>query len=212
MANTNIIITNFTGTYANLNGNRETIITKLDIARGIVSIGKLHWNEYLKSPGKTFFDFFHELTGFMYYVNVKPKLIINQNFTNLDPTDKGLKSYSIGMGVSKIVGERVLGINCLQHVDKLIEDGIITFTTVLNQRGDMVGLDGNLDWHVIEAKGRTSRPYITIKTQAKNQVNNIDKINGIKPKTKCYCIIHINNKFSEIFLNDPDDKPMNRIE
>lgn len=207
MTNTKIIISNYINFYAALNGNRQTKISKFDIARGILSIGKTHWTQYLKTSRRTITDFLHYWTGLDPFINERPDLVINSKYASLDRSEKILKSYHIGMGVSKIVAERILKIPYLQHVDGLVQQGAITLTAGTNERGDMVGLDRQHNWHVIEAKGRTSAPSNMDKIKAKNQAQRITTINGSTPVTKSYCITHINDTFSEIFLNDPDDKP-----
>jgi hypothetical protein len=212
MNNTTIIISNYMNSYASLNGSKQTKISKFDIARGILSIGKTHWTQYIKSSRRTLNDFLHHWTGLVPFINERPDLVINSNYASLDLSDKILKSYHIGMGVSKIVAERVLKIPYLQHVDSLVQQGVITLTAGTNERGDMVGLDKQRNWHVMEAKGRTSVPSNADKLKAKTQAQRITSISGITPATKSYCITHINDTFSEIFLNDPDDKPVKPTE
>src|SRR5664279_925505 len=191
MTNTTIIASNYTNAYASLNGSTQTKISKFDIARGMLSIGKTHWTQYFKSSKRTLNDFLHYWTGLVPFLNERPDLIINSNYAGLDLSDKILKSYHIGMGVSKIVAERILRIPYLQHVDSLIQQGTITLTTGTNERGDMVGLDRQRDWHVMEAKGRTNAPSKADRIKAKAQAQKISLISGIAPKSKSYCITHI---------------------
>lgn len=212
MNNTTIHITNYKGSFANLNGQRQSRITKIDIARGLLSIGKTHWSQYLKSPRQTVVDFLHYWTGLDRFINVNPELTITTDYSNLDLSDKVLKSYHIGMGVSKIIAERVLKIPYLQHVDVLVKQGIVVLTTGTNERGDMVGFDRLKNWHVMEAKGRTIEPSKVDKKKAKAQAEKITSVNGINPATKSYCITHINQLYSEILLNDPDDIPIKKLE
>lgn len=208
MDNSTIIISDYINRYSSLNGTRRTRISKIDIARGILSIGKTHWTQYLKSSGRVINDFLHHWTGLRPFINENPNLTINSNYVQLDLSEKILKSYNIGMGVAKIVAERILNIPYLQHVDSLVNQGTITLTSGSNERGDMVGLDKNRDWHVMEAKGRTSEPSNTDRNKAKTQAQKITSIRGTAPATKSYCITYINEFDNQIFLNDPDDKPI----
>jgi len=212
MSNTTIHITNYKDGFVNLNGQRQTRISKIDIARGLLSIGKTHWTQYLRDPRRTLVDFLHYWTGLDRFINENPDLTITADYVALDLSDKILKSYQIGMGVSKIVAERVLKIPYLQHVDSLVKQGTVALTTGTNERGDMVGLDKTRSWHVMEAKGRTNEPSEADKKKAKAQAEKITSISGVSPATKSYCITHINEHFSEVLLNDPDDTPIKKVE
>jgi hypothetical protein len=195
-----------------LNGQKQTRISKIDIARGLLSIGKTHWTQYLRDPRRNIVDFLHYWTGLDRFINENPDLTISADYASLDLSDKILKSYQIGMGVSKIVAERVLKIPYLQHVDSLVKQGTVTLTAGTNERGDMVGLDKTGSWHVMEAKGRTNEPSKADKKKAKEQAEKITRISGVSPATKSYCITHITEYLSEILLNDPDDTPIKKVE
>lgn len=210
--NTKIIITNYKDSYANLNGERHIRISKIDIARGLFSIGKTHWTQYLKTPRQSLFDFVHYWTGLDRFINENPELTITANYADLDLSEKIVKSYQIGMGISKIVTERILKVPYLQHVDSLVKQGIVNLTSGTNERGDMIGLDREKRWHVMEAKGRTNKPTKADKEKAKDQAEKITSISGVNPDTKSYCITYINQEYTEILLNDPDDIPIKKLE
>ncbi len=212
MENATIIVTNYKSSYARLNGNIDAHISKIDIARGIVSIGKTHWNQYLTSPTRSLIDFLHYWTGLVPFLNERPDLSLTADFASLDMTDKGQKSYLIGMGLARIAAERILNIPYLQHVDSLIAKGIIKVVSGSNERGDLVGLDRNLNWHVIEAKGRSNTPSAEDRRKAKKQAEKISSIAGKAPETKSYCITHIDQISCEIYLNDPDDDPIEKLD
>mgnify|MGYP001240524859 CR=1 FL=1 len=207
MDNTIVVISEFKKNFKSLNGKHLINITILDIARGYISIGKSHWNKRIKNikTNGCWSEFYGNLEEY-------PKLRITSEFEKLDSTDKGIISYKLGMGISKIIAEKYLNIPYIQNVDALINEGIINLTKGTNERGDLVGIDINKNWHVIEAKGRTSKLTSSIKIKAKTQVEKISKIDKKKPKTKSYCITHINKNRSEIFLNDPDGSTTNVVE
>lgn len=182
-------------------------ISRMDIARGTVSIGKSHWLQHFKNPRRTFFDFAHYWTGLQNCIIVSPTLRLDPSFERLDGSDKGVKSYQIGMGIAKIVTERILKVPYLLHVDALLINGAITLSTGTNERGDLIGMDKAGNWHVMEAKGRSIPPNTTLRTKAKRQAEKIVDINGIPPKTKSYCITYLSDTGNQIELVDPDDLP-----
>jgi len=207
MPNSTIIIDGYIGNYADLNGQHPFRISKTDIARGLITIGKTHWLQYAKRPDRTILDFVHHWTGLSSYLRDFPNLRITQRYKDLDGSEKVAKSYQIGMGVAKIVAERKLRTPYLQHVDNLVKAGIVTLTAGTKERGDLVGLDTSDFWHVIEAKGRTGRPSSADKKKAKDQAQRITVINRVAPATKSYCITSLSTVGTEIYLSDPDDLP-----
>jgi hypothetical protein len=203
MPNVNINISDYTGEYASINGTKSNTITVMDIARGMVSIGRTHWAQKFRRPALLLNDLVHEWTGLRKLMNNYPKLTNNSRFAALDPTDKGRKSYIIGMGITKILSEKILKVKYLQNVDGLIQTGIVKTSGGTKQRGDLVGLDKNKKWHVLEAKGRSSIASEKDKDEAKAQAEKIAKIDDNTPATKSYCISCICELDNEIFLAIP---------
>lgn len=207
MSNVTIKVSAYTGAYSKLNADHAMNINKYDIARGIISIGKTHWSQQFRDPIRTINDFVHQWTGLNTYVQLRPKLCLDPSFLLLDGSDKNNKSYNIGMGVTRIVAERILNIPYLNHVDALVSEGIIKLTAGSKERGDLAGMDKYGKWHVLEAKGRSTSPTKAMRTKAKAQAERITTINGISPETKGYCLSYLSIKGSKIELVDPDDLP-----
>lgn len=110
------------------------------------------------------------------------------------------------MGLTKIVAERVMGVPYLQHVDHLIEEGVIVLRAGSLIRGDMVGLDRMKRWHAFEGKGRSNHVHNFDCLKAKAQVEHISTINGTPPETSNYCISGLNDTATEVLLADPEVK------
>lgn len=210
MSNCIVNIDGYKDEYSHLNGQLKMQITKYDIAVGMISIGKTHWSEYVTK--KNLMDIIHYWTALIPYIDEKPTLKINENFIKLDPSDKTGKSYVIGTGVTNVIASKILKISCLQYAEELRKVGIIKVNSGSLELGDLVGIDTNGDWHVMESKGRTYPVSNTLKKKAKRQAEKIEKINGLAPKTKNYCITYINNDACLFTLSDPDkisDNPVN---
>ncbi len=77
-------------------------------------------------------------------------------FFALDPTEKGMVSYFLGMTLCKLFASQLLHTPWLLHLD--------VFRPVLNpvslgrSRPDLVGEDISGNWHAFESKGRSSVP------------------------------------------------------
>jgi len=212
MGQVTVIVSGFTGHFQGFNGNHTLNITNTDIARGIITIGKTHWLQYFKNPMEILNDLVHHFTGLSTFVTTtNGQLCITARFRNLDASDQRIKSYNIGMGIAKIVADKVLNIPYLQHVDYLIDEGIATITAGSKQRGDLAGKDLLGNWHILEAKG-SSYSFSDYQLRgAKQQATRVISIDGSAPNTSSYCCTTINESDTTIYLADPDDDNINPI-
>jgi hypothetical protein len=79
-------------------------------------------------------------------------------FWDLDATERGAASYRIGMGVAKLVGERVLGVLETCHLSLFTSNPLGFGVAGINgnrRRADLIAEDVQGNWLVIEAKGRS---------------------------------------------------------
>jgi hypothetical protein len=205
MSNCTVLGSGFSGIYASLNGNTRITITRMQLVWGLLTLGKNHWHQLLTEPEQSLNDVLHNWTELNTYLVNYPHLTITERFAELDPSDKASRSYRIGMGIAKVVADRLLRVPYLLHVDKLISAGVIATTPGSNERGDLVGMDKQRNWHVVEAKGRTYPVPQTVMNQAKLQAQRIVSIGGRPPLTKNYCITHIDKISCDIYLHDPSD-------
>ena len=99
-------------------------------------------------------------------------------FAALDPTEKGMVSYFLGMTLCKLFAYRLLFTPWLLHLD--------VFRAVLNpiilgrSRPDSVGEDISGNWHAFECKGRSNVPSSADKAKAKAQAQRLVSVNGRK--------------------------------
>jgi hypothetical protein len=93
----------------------------------------------------------------------------------LDSTEKGSASYRVGMAVAHLLGQDLLDLREVRHVDPLFAAGDLTLLAG-RRRPDLIGLDANDDWSVIEAKGRSDGPDDAVLDNAKEQSENVDLV------------------------------------
>lgn len=104
-------------------------------------------------------------------------------FAALDPTEKGMVSYFVGMTLCKLFASRLLHTPWLLHLD--------VFRPWLNpvllgrSRPDLVGENNAGIWHAFESKGRSSQPSWDDKHRAKLQAQRLVSVNGSP------CSLHI---------------------
>jgi hypothetical protein len=85
----------------------------------------------------------------------------------LDPSEKGVVNFFIGMAMCKLFADRLLNTPWLLHVDTLRPALNLMLTG--RSRPDLYGQRNSGEWIVMESKGRISGPDSTAKTRAKQQ-------------------------------------------
>ncbi len=126
-------------------------------------------------------------------------------FSALDPTEKGMVSYFLGMALCKLFAWRLLQMPWLLHLD--VFRPILNPTLLGRSRPDLVGDDNRGRWHAFESKGRSSVPSQDDKTKAKNQALRVVSVGGRR------CSLHVGSfayfKSDELhfYWRDPEPVP-----
>jgi hypothetical protein len=97
-------------------------------------------------------------------------------FAALDPTEKGMVSYFLGMTLCKLFASRLLATPWLLHLD--VFRSRLNPVTLGRSRPDLVGKDSGGAWHAFESKGRTSVPSSDDRTKAKVQAQRLVSVDG----------------------------------
>lgn len=103
---------------------------------------------------------------------------------NLDPTEKGMVNYFLGMAFCKLFAEKRLDVPWLLHLDVFRPQLDVELSG--RSRPDLIGQDNRRScWHSFECKGRVSRPDNATKEKAKGQALRVQGVNG-QP-----CTLHV---------------------
>ena len=137
----------------------------------------------------------------------------------LDPTEKGMVSYFLGMTFCKLFADKLLHTPWVFHLDLLRSE----LKPLLSgwSRPDLIGLKaGSNRWHGFECKGRSSPPSADEKNRAKTQVERLGTVDfrGFSRSLLVAAITYFQNDVlqfywcdappqdsDEIVLNLPDD-------
>jgi len=145
-----------------------------------------------------------------YLVDSPQGLCLAPEFDQLDMSEKNPLTYWHGTILAKIVADRYLGIPWLANVDAMREQDRVTTSATTKERGDFVGLDRQLAWHALEAKGRTHRVFQNTIDRAKLQASRIISIDDHRPQTCVACVSDLSTAPITVHLQDPPiggDKP-----
>lgn len=134
-------------------------------------------------------------------------------FRELDSSEMIGVSYRLGMGLTNVVAQRELGIPWLLHVDRLVTSGAAILTPGQRRRGDLAGQDLSNRWHIVESKGRSSRPTAEVYVDAKIQAAQVVSVNGAAPATNSACVSDLSCDPFSVVLDDPppDDEKSEKL-
>ena len=98
-------------------------------------------------------------------------------FQKMDPSEKAVVSYYLGLAFCKLYAERHLRTPWLMHHD--VYRAYLGSSLIGVVRPDLVGLSVDNRWAVFEAKGRRRTPSIKAQAQAKTQARSLPSVQGI---------------------------------
>jgi len=123
-------------------------------------------------------------------------------FAALDPTEKGMVSYFLGMTLCKLFASRLLGTPWLLHLD--VYRRTLNPLLLGRSRPDLVGEDIGGDWYAFECKGRASIPTSTDKAKAKLQAQRLVSINNRNCSLHVGSFAFFRSELLEFYWRDPE--------
>ena len=121
-----------------------------------------------------------------------------------DPSEKRGISYFLGLMSAKLMAERFLGTPFLMHLD-VYRDRIQPIFGNSRLRPDLVGMNDQGRWIVVEAKGRSGSIDSETMVKAKRQTRNLGSIGGQVPDLGIALGCHFGRGLFEIVWEDPAD-------
>lgn len=148
------------------------------------------------------------------------RMAVEQNFdgslrcTNayaaLDPTEKGMVSYFLGMVLCKLFAYRLLQTPWLLHLD-VFRDQLNAFPFG-RSRPDLVGQDMSGNWHAFESKGRSSVPSAVDKGNAKTQAQRLVSVGGRQCSLHVGALSFFRGNVLQFYWRDPKPSVKNKLE
>jgi hypothetical protein len=123
-------------------------------------------------------------------------------FAALDPTEKGMVSYFLGMTLCKLFASRLLSTPWLLHLD--VFRSALGPIILGRSRPDLVGQDVSGNWHAFESKGRASVPSPADKAKAKAQAQRIVSIDNRDCSLQVGSFALFRSEVLEFYWRDPE--------
>lgn len=123
-------------------------------------------------------------------------------YAGLDPTEKGMVSYFLGMVLCKLFAARLLQTPWLLHLDVFRDH--LAAVNLGRSRPDLVGEDIAGNWHAFESKGRSSIPSATDKSNAKEQADRLVSVGGLDCTLHVGSFTYFRSDVLEFYWRDPE--------
>jgi hypothetical protein len=208
-------ISNYSNRYAHLNGRQTQNISPLDLARGIVTVGKGSWAYVFNSGIFRIGELICKALAFSKIEN--GNLMLHNRFFNLTQSEKTTTSYYFGQGLTKLYSEKFLKVKWLLHVDDVgnaiqfhthgtaTSKCAVGTTTKTAKSPDLIGIKQKNVSHIFEAKGNSNGYYTSIMQHAINQVSQVATYNGTPPVTRTACYFYLSRTQILGIIIDPED-------
>lgn len=163
-----------------LNGHGSLNPTWDEVLWATMTVGKAQ-RDVLRHGRYSSADLVHRIACMYAYFDIDGtgRMVRSPAFATLDPSEKGIASFYLGMAMAKLYADKVLGIPWLMHISRYEATWALSYG-VSAKRPDLFGCNAAGDWAVAEAKGRTRVTGALVK-QMKAQKSSVATINGAAP-------------------------------
>jgi hypothetical protein len=148
-------------------------VTWEDLLHAAITVGR--WRKDVLSHGRySVAEVAHRAMCFRAYLDIDDGALRHTSaYRSLDPTEKGLVSYYVGMAACKLFAHRCLGVQWLMHISRYEAQWAVTYSGT--SRPDLFGCNASGQWLVAEAKGRmrTRESLVSTMQQQKSSVASV---------------------------------------
>ena len=128
------------------------------------------------------------------------EIVRSSAYDGLDPSEKGSISYFLGLTMAKLFAHQLMDVPWLMHLD--VYRAVLNLQLLGNSKPDLVGLNGNNEWVVVEAKGRTNDFSETTLAAAKTQTQQVTTIGGVQPVLRVGTLTYFADSLT-VAMRDP---------
>lgn len=169
-----------------IRGNGELSFTSDDLVHALATTGRAPGDRARHGMASAF-EFIHRVSVIPAYIrrNYHGRLVRSRLALELDRSEMGGFSYSLGQAMTGIFCRDQLTVSHLMHVDRYANQYGLTFAG--RKRADLFGLSTH-GWVVAEAKGRSRRMEAVLQAQLKAQKRSVLTVLGASPSIAVGCV------------------------
>ena len=185
-----------------MNGDSDIDTTWDELLHAAITVGRRSWHHVLAHGRYSVFEICYRAA--MLLANLRQsqgQLRKSDAYRYLDPSEKAAASYFIGLTLASLMARKRLGIHWLMHLD-VYHDSLQPGLSA-SGRPDLVGLDAQDEWHVIEAKGRSHGLDPKVVPKAKEQTQKLLTVGGRAPILRVASVAHFSRGTLALRVEDP---------
>jgi len=185
-----------------MNGDSDIATTWDELLHAAITVGRRSWHDVLAHGRYSVFEICYRTA--MLLANLQQfqgQLRKSDAYRYLDPSEKAAASYFIGLTLASLMARKRLGIHWLMHLD-VYHDSLQPSLSAAG-RPDLVGLDAQDEWHVIEAKGRSNGLDPKLVPKAKEQTRKLETVGGRAPILRVASVAHFSRGTLALRVADP---------
>lgn len=162
-----------------LNGYGNLRFTWAELLWATITVGKAQ-RDVLRQGRYSSADMLHRMACMYAYFDIRGgRLVRSPMYATLDPSEKAIASFYLGMAVAKLYAAKVLDVPWLMHISRYEATWAVKFGASA-KRPDLFGCNAAGDWVVAEAKGR-DRVTAALISKMQAQKSSVATINGVSP-------------------------------
>lgn len=162
-----------------LNGYGHLSLTWDEVIWATMTAGKAR-RDVMRHGRYSSADLVHRIACMYAYFDIRGgQMVRSPAFKSLDPSEKAIASFYLGMAMAKLYADKVLGIPWLMHISRYEAAWAVKYGASA-KRPDLFGCNAAGDWVVAEAKGR-DRVTGALVANMQEQKSSVATINGVPP-------------------------------
>jgi len=193
----------FPAKYDKINGVHNLDVTWAELVWAAMSVGRIKYSHMFRHGRFSVFEIIYRI-AFLYAnltENKNGNLLRSSAYNGLDPSEKSMVSYSLGLILSKVFSQQLLNMPWLGHFDIYRDE----FGAILRGRSrpDLIGKNKRNEWVVMESKGRTNGFDAEALIKAKNQASQVIEISRHAPILNIGLQTHFGDGKLQVVAEDP---------
>lgn len=180
-------------------------VTWSELFYSIITAGRLNPLYSLNCPQYSIYEGMYKvfLLRAMLDVDDNDNIVQSNTYANLEPTEKGMASFYLGMMITALLTRRLLNFQFVTHLHFLEQIGV-SIPRRTQYKPDFIAYDALLNQYaVLESKGRSNGMCNEALGKGKAQTQSILDINGVVPTFRYVCMTYFSERKLSTIFQDP---------
>jgi len=190
-------------------GWQELEFSEYDLILAAITVGRANRWAVIKHGPYSYYEMIYRTA--LIIANIQERhdgfLVKSPAYKVLDPSEKSAVSYFLGLTITKLLCDKILGIPFLMHLEIYSEQIEQVYGPINYRRGksrpDLIAINKELKPHIFECKGRSGNFDKESFKKAKNQASMVLSVDNVSPEINVGGMVYFNNDLLEFRWADP---------